>query len=449
MLQNILSIVVALGVLITFHEFGHYYVARRCGVKVLRFSVGFGKPIYRYVSKKTGTEFTLAMIPLGGYVRMLDEREGNVPEALKHQAFTQKNVWQRIAIVAAGPLANFILAVAIYGLVALLGIQSLAPKVGHIAEGSLASQTQMQEGDELVEVAGEAVSSWEEVNLTLAGLIGQTRTIIVRYRVDGLSSIQQDTVNLNRWLVGEEPNNLIQSFGLLPWQPTVVPVIAQVVEGGAAQAGGFEAGDTIESIDDEAMSSWQQVVKKVQTSPSKRLTVVVLRQGQSKTLSLTPAAAERNGKVMGYAGLAVVPPKWDDSLIRERHYGMFEAIGYGFQQTEKMVSLTVSSIGKMLQGLISLDNLSGPITIAKVASASADSGLQSFLKFMAYLSVSLGVLNLLPIPMLDGGHLLFFSIEAIRRKPVSEKVQGVAYRVGASLLFALMAVAIFNDIARL
>ncbi|BFM51038.1 RIP metalloprotease RseP [Marinomonas sp. THO17] len=449
MLQNILSIVIALGVLITFHEFGHYYIARRCGVKVLRFSVGFGKPIYRYVSKKTGTEFTLAMIPLGGYVRMLDEREGNVPDALKHQAFTQKNVWQRIAIVAAGPLANFILAVAIYALVALLGIQSLAPKVGHIIDNSLAAQTQLQEGDELVEIAGEAVSSWEEVNLALAGLIGQTRTIIVRYRAEGLSSIQQDQVVLNRWLVGEEPSNLIQSFGLLPWQPKVKPVIAQVVDSGAAQAAGFMVGDVITTINDEAMDSWQQVVKKVQTSPSDELTVVVLRQGQSKTLFLQPDATERDGKLVGYAGLAVVPPKWDESLIRERHYGVFAAMVYGVEQTAKMISLTIGSIGKMLQGLISLDNLSGPITIAKVASASADSGLQSFLKFMAYLSVSLGVLNLLPIPMLDGGHLLFFGIEAIRRKPVSEKIQGMAYRVGASLLFALMAVAIFNDIARL
>ncbi|UTW00587.1 RIP metalloprotease RseP [Marinomonas rhizomae] len=448
MIQNILSIVVALGLLITFHEFGHFFVARRCGVKVLRFSVGFGKPIYRYVGK-TGTEYTLAMIPLGGYVRMLDEREGNVPAELRNQAFNTKNVWQRIAIVAAGPIANFILAIAIYALVALLGVQSIAPKIGQIEKNSPIAQTQIQPGDELVSLADESVASWEDVNLVLAGLIGKTGTITVRYQPDGMSSLQEDTIQLNRWLVGDEPSNLIRAFGLSPWQPTVVPIIAQVVDDGAGSVAGFQVGDEILSINNRPVSSWQQVVSVVQASPSGELAVEVLRSQNVVKLLLLPKSTEQNGKTIGYAGLAVVPPKWDDDLIRERHYGPIESLSYGVAQTSKMISLTVSSIGKMVQGLISVDNLSGPITIAKVASASADSGLQSFLKFMAYLSVSLGVLNLLPIPMLDGGHLLFFGIEAIRRKPVSEKIQNMAYRVGASLLFALMAVAIFNDIARL
>ncbi|WP_219702253.1 RIP metalloprotease RseP [Marinomonas lutimaris] len=448
MIQNILSIVVALGLLITFHEFGHFFVARRCGVKVLRFSVGFGKPIYRYVGK-TGTEFTLAMIPLGGYVRMLDEREGSVPAELRGQAFNTKSVWQRIAIVAAGPVANFILAIVIYAIVALLGVQSVAPKIGFIDQNTPVSQTQIKAGDELVSLAGEPVASWEDVNLVLAGLIGKTGTIIVRYQPEGLGSLQEDTVELNRWLVGDEPSNLIRAFGLSPWQPEVLPIIAQVVGDGAASAAGFQAGDKILGINDQPVSNWQQVVALVQANPNKTLKVDVQRSQDFLELLLLPKSTEQNGKTIGYAGLAVVPPKWDEDLIRERYYGPLEALSYGVAQTSKMVSLTVSSIGKMLQGLISVDNLSGPITIAKVASASADSGLQSFLKFMAYLSVSLGVLNLLPIPMLDGGHLLFFGIEAIRRKPVSEKIQSMAYRVGASLLFALMAVAIFNDIARL
>lgn len=448
MIQNILSIVVALGLLITFHEFGHFFVARRCGVKVLRFSVGFGEPIYRYIGK-TGTEFTLAMIPLGGYVRMLDEREGNVPESLRSQAFNTKSVWQRIAIVAAGPVANFILAIVIYALVALLGVQSIAPKIGQVEQNSPISQTQIQAGDELIAIAGESVASWEDVNLTLAGLIGQTGTIIVRYRPEGLSTLQEGSVSLDRWLVGDEPNNLIKAFGLAPWQPVIVPIIAQVVEGGAAADAGFLTGDEILAVEGQPISNWQQVVALVQSNPANVMSVEVRRTEGVFTLSLRPNSTERNGKVIGYAGLAVVPPKWDESLVRERYYGPLDAISYGVEQTSRMISLTVSSIGKMLQGLISVDNLSGPITIAKVASASADSGLQSFLKFMAYLSVSLGVLNLLPIPMLDGGHLLFFGIEAIRRKPVSEKIQSMAYRVGASLLFALMAIAIFNDIARL
>jgi regulator of sigma E protease len=448
MIQNILSIVISLGVLITFHEFGHYFIARRCGVKVLRFSVGFGKPIYRYVNK-SGTEFTLAMIPLGGYVRMLDEREGNVPDSQRDQAFNNKSVWQRIAIVAAGPIANFILAIVIYALVALLGVQSIAPKIGEIQKNTPISQTQIQSGDELISIAGESVTSWEDVNLALAGLIGQTGIIIVRYRVEGLSSQQEDKVQLNRWLVDNESSNLIRSFGMSPWQPEVLPIIDQVIEGGAAFIAGFQVGDEIVEINDQPVTNWLEVVSLVQANPDQQLLVKVVRSQKIEELSLRPQSTEQNDKRIGYAGLAVVPPVLDERLIRERHYGPIAAVSYGVAQTSKMVSLTVSSIGKMLQGLISVDNLSGPITIAKVASASAESGLQSFLKFMAYLSVSLGVLNLLPIPMLDGGHLLFFGIEAIRRKPVSEKIQNMAYRVGASLLFALMAIAIFNDIARL
>ncbi|MGJ8648029.1 MAG: RIP metalloprotease RseP [Marinomonas colpomeniae] len=448
MIQNILSIVISLGVLITFHEFGHFFVARRCGVKVLRFSVGFGKPIYRYVGK-TGTEFTLAMIPLGGYVRMLDEREGDVPDSMKSQAFNNKSVGQRIAIVAAGPIANFILAVFIYALVALLGVQSIAPKVGQIEKNSPMAQTEVQSGDEIVSIAGEQVASWEDVNLVLASLIGETRTIIVRYQVEGLSSQQENAVRLSGWPMDAQSNNLIKSFGVTPWRPKVVPIVDRVVDGGAAFVAGFQVGDEIIEMLGQPTTDWQQVVALVQANPNKDLSVKVKRNQNVKVLLLRPNSTEQNGRVLGYAGLAVVPPEWDGSLVRERSYGLLESFSYGVAQTSKMVSLTVSSIGKMLQGLISVDNLSGPITIAKVASASAESGVQSFLKFMAYLSVSLGVLNLLPIPMLDGGHLLFFGIEAIRRKPVSEKIQSMAYRVGASLLFALMAIAIFNDIARL
>lgn len=448
MIQNILSIVILLAVLITFHEFGHYFIARCCGVKVLRFSVGFGKPLFRYVGK-TGTEFTLAMIPLGGYVRMLDEREGGVSGELKKQAFNNKAVWQRIVIVAAGPVANFILAVVIYALVAMLGIQSVAPKVGRVEQNTPLAQTSIQAEDELVSIAGESVHSWEEVNLVLASLIGQTGIIIVRYQVEGLASQQEDEIRLDQWLVGDEPSNLIRAFGIVPWQPKVLPVIAQVVENGAADTAGFEEGDEIIEIDGEPVTSWRKVVLFVQANPNKSLSVIVKRGEDVKKLFLLPKSMEQSGKVLGYAGLAVVPPQWSDDMTREHHYGPIDSVFYGVAQTSKMVSLTISSIWKMLQGLISVENLSGPITIAKVASVSADSGLQSFLKFMAYLSVSLGVLNLLPIPMLDGGHLLFFGIEAVRRKPVSEKIQNMAYRIGASLLLVLMAIAIFNDVARL
>lgn len=448
MIQDILAMVVALGVLITFHEFGHYSVARLCGVKVLRFSVGFGKPLYRYVAR-SGTEFTLAMIPLGGYVRMLDGREDNVPESLRHQAFNYKNVWQRIAIVAAGPVFNFILAIAIYALVAGIGLQALAPKLDGVENGSPLAQTSLQAGDEITQVNGVRTHSWEDVNLALADLIGRTGTYSVRYLPSDSNVEQQSQFTLERWLVGVEPNSLVREFGVVPWRPDVPPVIAQVMEDGAGEAAGFQVGDVVTRIEGQAINDWQAFVSWVQRNPNNELQVEVERDGRLLKLALTPKLRQQDNTASGYVGLAVAPPELSEADVRTREFGLFGALGYGMQQTWQMTTLTLSSIGKMLQGLISLDNLSGPITIAKVASASADSGMQPFLKFMAYLSVSLGVLNLLPIPMLDGGHLLFFGIEAVRRKPVSEKVQGLAYRFGASLLFAMMAVALFNDIARL
>ena len=448
MIQSILSIVVALGVLITFHEFGHYYVARRCGVKVLRFSVGFGKPLYRFVNQ-AGTEFVLALIPLGGYVRMLDEREGEVADAEKSQAFNNKNVWQRIAIVAAGPLANFLLAIVLYVVVALMGVRAMAPIIGGIDTDSPAAQTELMQGDELVQINGESVSSWEEVNLSLARLIGHSGDISLRYRSQGSDSIREDRLTLDRWLVGEEPSSLLGAFGFQAKSPAIPADVEQVMRGGAAEKAGILVGDIIVQAANQPVADWKDFVKLVQANPNKELSLRVKRNALEIPLVIVPAARETATGVIGYVGLGVKPVALDDSWFRVVQYGPISALGYGLEQTWTMVSLTFSSIGKMLQGLISVDNLSGPITIAKVASASAESGVQSFLKFMAYLSVSLGVLNLLPIPMLDGGHLLFFSIEAVRRKAVSERIQYFAYRLGAALLFTLMAIAIVNDIARL
>jgi regulator of sigma E protease len=280
-------------------------------------------------------------------------------------------------------------------------------------------------------------------------LIGQSGRYTLRYIPAGSSYEEESNFNLERWLAGAEPSDLISEFGIQPWQPVITPVISDVVEGGAAEAAGFRIGDTVTAVNGTAIYEWQEFVVWVQKSPGVTLKVELLRDGEQQTLTLVPASREQNGVATGFAGLAVAAPELTPADVRDRTFGVFGALEYGVTQTWKMVSLTISSIGKMLQGLIAIDNLSGPITIAKVASASADSGLQSFLKFMAYLSVSLGVLNLLPIPMLDGGHLVFFTIEAIRRRPVSERIQALAYRVGASLLFAMMAVAIFNDIARL
>lgn len=448
MIQSVLSIIVALGVLITFHEFGHYIVARACGVKVLRFSVGFGKPILKWVNKRN-TEFTLALIPLGGYVRMLDEREVNVADSEKEQAFNNKTVWQRIAIVAAGPLANFLLAIVLYSFVALQGIQTVVPVVGEIKTGSVIAQSSLQVGDELTHINGQDVASWQQVNLALANLIGQTGTYQFRYIPQGGASEVASSFRLNAWLSDAEPSALIRAIGITPKRPDMPAIIEKVLPDGAAAVAGIEAGDEIVSVNGDLIRDWQGFVSIVQKSPQQALSITLIRNNQNVSLTLTPRKREADGVAMGYVGLMVKPAVLDESWYKETNYGFFAAIEYGIDRSGQMINLTLSSIYKMIKGLISIDNLSGPITIAKVASASAESGLQSFLQFMAYLSISLGVLNLLPIPVLDGGHLLFYFVEAVRKKPVSEKVQYLAYRIGASMLFALMLVAIFNDIARL
>ncbi|WP_191602555.1 RIP metalloprotease RseP [Marinomonas algicola] len=448
MIQTILSIAVALGILITFHEFGHYYIARRCGVKVLRFSVGFGKPIYTYVNKQ-GTEFTLAMIPLGGYVRMLDEREGDVAANEKHLAFNQKSVSQRFLIVAAGPLANFILAIFFYFCVALMGLQSLSPVVGSVVEGSPVSALQIGPGNEVVKLNNQEVRSWEEINLVLASLVGQSSTVSVEYLGVDSGRTYTETVDLSEWLKGGEISNLIAAFGLLPRRPVIPAAIDKVIENGAGDRAGILKGDEIVSANGEFIENWLDFVNVVQMNPNIDIQLDLIRQDEVKSLTLKPSAKETDQGLVGYVGLGVKPVELGENWYKTIEYSPWSAMVYGVQQTWKMIKLTVFSVIKMVKGLISIDNLSGPITIAKVASSSADSGVQSFLTFLAYLSVSLGVLNLLPIPMLDGGHLLFFSIEAIRRKPVSERIQIFAYKIGASLLFTLMAVAVFNDIARL
>jgi len=447
-IQSVLSIIVALGVLITFHEFGHYIVARACGVKVLRFSVGFGKPIFKWVNR-LGTEFTLALIPLGGYVRMLDEREGDVPDTQKHEAFNNKTVWQRIAIVAAGPLANFLLAIILYAVVALQGIQTVTPIVGGIKADSIIAQSSLQTGDEITWINGDNVASWQQVNLALANLIGQTGSYSFRYIPKGSSTEVESDFQLQAWLSDLEPAGLISELGLTPKRPQMPAIVDKVLSDGAAELAGFKENDRVVKVDDNLIEDWQEFVNIVQKNPLQVLSVTLLRDNQEINLMLTPNSRDIEGVATGYVGLMVKPVVLDASWYKETQYGFFESIAYGVDRSGQMINLTLSSIYKMIKGLISIDNLSGPITIAKVASASAESGLQSFLQFMAYLSISLGVLNLLPIPVLDGGHLLFYFVEAVRRKPVSEKVQYLAYRIGASMLFALMLVAIFNDIARL
>jgi regulator of sigma E protease len=447
-LYMIIGTLIALGVLVTFHEFGHFWVARRCGVKVLRFSVGFGTPLLRWHDRQ-GTEFVVAAIPLGGYVKMLDEREGDVPPALLEQAFNRKSVRQRIAIVAAGPIANFLLAILFFWVVAMLGSQQVRPVIGAVEAGSLAATAGLNVGQEIVSIDGEPTTGWSAVNLQLVRRLGESGTLRVGVIDEGATSERQHDIQLSHWLKGVDEPDPIQSLGLRPWRPAVAPVLAEIDPKGPAAAAGLKTGDKLLALDGVALADWQQVVDAVRARPERQVSLRIERDGATLEVPVTLARKGEGQASGGYLGAGVKATQWPAQMLREVSYGPLEAVGEGLSRTWNMSVLTLESLKKMLFGELSVKNLSGPITIAKVAGASAQSGVGDFLNFLAYLSISLGVLNLLPIPVLDGGHLLFYLIEWARGRPLSDRVQGWGVQIGISLVVGVMLLALINDLGRL
>ncbi|MBD9605413.1 regulator of sigma E protease [Pseudomonas sp. PvR086] len=447
-LYMIVGTLVALGVLVTFHEFGHFWVARRCGVKVLRFSVGFGMPLLRWHDSK-GTEFVVAAIPLGGYVKMLDEREGEVPADQLDHAFNRKSVRQRVAIVAAGPIANFLLAMVFFWALAMLGSEQVRPVIGAVESGSIASRAGLSPGQEIIAIDGEPTSGWAAVNLQLVRRLGESGSLQVLVRDQGSTVDSPRELVLDKWLKGANEPDPIHSLGIRPWRPALPPVLAEIDPKGPAKAAGLKAGDRLLTFDGKALDDWQQVVDIVRLHPDTKIMLRVERDGAQIDVPVTLAARGESKAPTGYLGAGVKAVDWPPEMIREVSYGPVAAIGEGARRTWTMSVLTLDSLKKMLFGELSVKNLSGPITIAKVAGASAQSGIADFLNFLAYLSISLGVLNLLPIPVLDGGHLLFYLIEWARGRPLSDRVQGWGIQIGISLVVGVMLLALVNDLGRL
>ncbi|WP_062264750.1 sigma E protease regulator RseP [Endozoicomonas arenosclerae] len=452
-LQTFLAFVITLGILVSIHEFGHFWVARRCGVKVLRFSVGFGKPLWKRTDRH-GTEYVVAAIPLGGYVKMLDEREGPVPEAEKDQAFNSKPVLSRIAIVAAGPIANFLLAIVALWLMYVLGVKTVLPQVEKVVPDSPAALAGIQPGDEIVRIGSTDTPGWQQVNMELLSFIGENRSIDVTVRSgipgekpEGSEVIKQ--VPLNDWLVGQEDLNPVKSLGVVPYSPQIPAVVGQVVAGGAAEQAGLVPGDKILKTNGEPVQDWLAWVNLIRSHPGKTLQVEVERNGSIQQLAITPGEKEVEGQRIGYIGAGVQSVSWPDDMIRTLQFNPLSAVPKAVETTSALTGMTLESLWKMVVGLVSVKNLSGPITIAKVAGASLQSGLENFLYFLSMLSVSLGVLNLLPIPVLDGGHLLFYLVEWVRGKPLSEKAQLVGLKIGVTLVVSVMMLALYNDISRL
>lgn len=447
-LYMIVGTLIALGVLVTFHEFGHFWVARRCGVKVLRFSVGFGMPLLRWHDKK-GTEFVVAAIPLGGYVKMLDEREGEVPADQLDQSFNRKSVRQRIAIVSAGPIANFLLALIFFWVLAMLGSEQVRPVIGAVESGSIAAKAGLTPGQEIVAIDGEPTSGWGAVNLQLVRRLGESGALQVLVREQGSTADSPRELVLDKWLKGADEPDPIRSLGIRPWRPALPPVLAEIDPKGPAHKAGLQTGDRLLALDGKSLDDWQQVVDTVRMLPDTKIMLRVEREGAQIDVPVTLAARGEKKASGGYLGAGVKAIDWPPEMIREVSYGPLAAIGEGARRTWTMSVLTLDSLKKMLFGELSVKNLSGPITIAKVAGASAQSGVADFLNFLAYLSISLGVLNLLPIPVLDGGHLLFYLIEWARGRPLSDRVQGWGIQIGISLVVGVMLLALVNDLGRL
>ncbi|MFP1741401.1 sigma E protease regulator RseP [Lonsdalea quercina] len=447
-LWSLAAFIVALGVLITVHEFGHFWVARRCGVRVERFSIGFGKALWRRRDRQ-GTEYVIALIPLGGYVKMLDGRVADIPPELADQAFDRKTVWQRAAIVSAGPIANFIFAAFAYWLVFILGVPGVRPVVGEVLPDSIAAQAQISPGMELKSIDGIETPDWDSVRLAFISKIGDAAMTVGTAPL-GSSLIEQKKLDLRSWSFEPDKQDPAVSLGIVPRGPQVEAVLAGIQPHSAAEKAGLQAGDRIVKVDGQLLSRWQQFVIAVREHPGERVELSVEREGETLTITLTPdSKTVGKDKIEGFAGVIPRVTPLPEEYKTVRQYGPFSAVYEATDKTWQLMKLTVGMIGKLIAGDVKLNNLSGPISIAQGAGMSADYGLIYYLMFLALISVNLGIINLFPLPVLDGGHLLFLAIEKLKGGPVSERVQDFSYRIGTVLLMMLMGLALFNDFSRL
>ncbi len=445
---SLLALAVVLGLLITVHEFGHFWVARKMGVKVLRFSVGFGKPLWRRQGAD-GTEYVIAGVPLGGYVKMLDEREGEVPAEELHRAFNRQRVAKRFAIVVAGPLFNFLLAIAAFWLMFISGIPGLTPLVGEIVEGSPADRAGLRSGQQIIAVNGERTPTWDAVleRLLPTALVGGELRVQVESAEGGTRQTQLELSHPGPDL---KPHEVIARIGLRPYQPKVQPVIGEITPGSPADRAGLQAGDRPLQVAGHPVDDVEGFIGRIREHPGEPVPVVVMRNGERLEIAVRPEAVDTEEGRIGRIGAAVgADPQELKPYRAEWRYGPLEAATSSVAKTWEMSVLTLRMLGEMIVGRASVENISGPITIARFARESALDGFARFLSFLAIVSISLGVLNLLPIPVLDGGHLMFYLVEAVKGRPVSERTEAFGQRLGIAVIIALMTLAFYNDLARL
>lgn len=445
---NLLFFIVAIGILVTIHELGHFWVARFCGVKVQRFSFGFGKPLLSWYDKK-GTEFVVAPILLGGYVKMLDKRNEEVPEHLKDQEFTGKSVGQRMAIMFAGPFANFVMAVLVLWLAFMVGQLASKPVIGTVMPDSVIAKAGITESSQILSVGDRQTLGWRDVNFAVVRYIGDDKMPmqVLDLKTNVTKTYELDIANAT---LDQQGKHIFELLGFLPYRPKVTLEVNTVTDGSAAQRGGLLAGDVIQSVNGEVIENWSQLVALIQSHPAKVMDVIVQRGTTTEPLMVTPDSnTGADGIARGFLGMRPVAETWPDEYIVNLKYGFFDSFGQAMTKTGELIDLSFVMLGKLFTADVSLKNLSGPVSIAQGAGNSAERGLFEFLVFLALISVNLGIINLLPVPMLDGGHLFYYTIELIRGKSVSQRAQEIGLMCGAFVLFLLMGISIFNDISRL
>lgn len=447
-LLAITAFIVALGILVTVHEYGHFWVARRCGVRVLRFSVGFGRPIWSRMGRD-GTEYVIAAIPLGGYVKMLDERDPDAPPGDLAQSFNRAPPWRKIAITLAGPAANFLFAVFAYWLMFVIGIPGLKPMVGEVLPESPAAHAGIESGDTFVRIGTTDTPTWEAAMLALLdGVIGNSPIDVVVADAEGRERGTALHAGSPRELT--EPGALLPGLGIQPWQPQLPAVLGRIEPGGAAERAGLRAGDRVIAFDAEPVTDWRDLVQMIQAAPDRRVILTVERAGSRREVPVHVGVAPGGDEPSGRIGAAVdVPPGIYAGMEAELRFGPLAAVSRGAVRTVDMTWLTLKMLGRMITGDVSVKNISGPINIAQYAGYSAAIGVVPFLAFLAIVSISLGIINLLPIPILDGGHLVYHLSELLTGHPVSERTEIIGQHIGLGMLAMLMGLALYNDLARI
>lgn len=449
MFTTVLWFLVALCVLVAVHEYGHFYAARRCGVKVLRFSIGFGHRLFKWTDKR-GTEWAFSAIPLGGYVKMLDEREGDVSAEERHLSFNAAKPWQKIFIAFAGPLANIILSVLLYWLLFAQGTVGIAPVIGTVEKGSVAYSAKLEPGQEIVAIDGHKVSTQREVAMVLLGRLGESGKIRFSVRYQNSDLIYESEGRIDKWLQGEENPDPLKGLGIEFFYPPITREVAYVSPDSAAEAGGVEVGDVFLFADSVSLDSWETFRDYVSERPGQEIRFEIERDDKRFKLDIVPREYKKpDGSVIGLVGVRPKVEAYPEGMVKKASYSFTQSFIRAVEETQETSSFVLLSMKKLLVGEISIKNLSGPIGIAKVAGDSARSGAWTFLQFLAMISVYLGVLNLLPIPILDGGHIIYGIVEWISGSPVSEKIQMIGNQLGLAMVLCVMVIAFYNDILRL